>query len=286
MQSMPMPGATPPDPTLSFAAPAAGAHALDAAEVEHFRRRGWVGRYPLLTTADVAQVHRVRDQVVDGFTLPEQLARATQPDAFERRPWFKSMHAHVPLFHDIARHPAIVGRVASLLGPDVMVWGLVTIRSWPGKLHRWHVDVENLRWPGVNAYIGLTDIDERSTLKVVEGTHRIGRPPQAFGVDKDDGVALAAARQQVPDSRVTTVPLSPGEFSLFDGLLWHGSHNTGERERLAMIVHYARPDADVRVPLNFDEPIRWHPTRPPCVMVSGQDRHGINRQVGRPGAAA
>ncbi len=281
----PMPTAGAPAPALQFAAGSAGAHALGMQEVEHFRRTGWVGRYPLLTAEDVSRVHRVRDQVVDGFTLPEQLARATQPDAFERRPWFKSMHAHVPLFHDIASHPAIVGRVASLLGPDVMVWGQVTIRSWPGKQHRWHVDVENLRWPGVNAYIGLTNMDGHSALKVVEGTHRIGRPPQAFGVDKDDAVALAEARKQVPDSRIAAVPITPGEFFLFDGLLWHGSHNTGGLERLAMIVHYARPDADVRVPLNFDEPIQWHPTRPPCALVSGEDRHGVNRLVGRPGTA-
>lgn len=264
---------------------AAGERALSAAEMEHFRRAGWVGRYPLLTPDDVARVHRLRDRVVGHFTTPEQLAQATAPDAFERRPWFKSLHAHVPVFYDIASHPAIVGRVASLLGPDVMVWGQVTILSWPGKRHRWHVDVENLRWPGVNAYIGLTDIDAHSGLKVVEGTHVIGRPPQAFGVDKDDDLALAAARRQVPDSRITTVPLSPGEFFLFDGLLWHGSHNTGERERLAMIVHYARPDAEVRVPLNFDEPIQWHPALPPCALVRGEDRHGVNRLVDRPGAA-
>ena len=286
MQSMPMTGAPPPAPTLSFAAPAAGAHALDAAEVAHFRRTGWVGRYPLLTADDVARVHRLRDRVAEHFTLPEQLALATRPDAFEQRPWFKSLHAHVPLCHDIATHPAIVGRVASLLGPDVMVWGQVAILSWPGKLHRWHVDVENLRWPGVNAYIGLTNMDAHSGLKVVESTQCIGRPPQAFGVDKDDAQALEAARREEPDSRIVSVPLAPGEFFLFDGLLWHSSRNTGVRERLAMIVHYARPDADVRVPLNFDEPIQWHPTRPPCVLVSGQDRHGINRLVGRPGAAA
>jgi len=64
--------------------------------------------------------------------------------------------------------------------------------------------------------------------------------------------------------------------------MWHGSHNSGTLPRIAMITHYARPDARVRVPTNWNEPINWHPARPPCVLVAGEDRAGVNRLVVRP----
>jgi hypothetical protein len=105
--------------------------------------------------------------------------------------------------------------------------------------------------------------------------------PQVFGVT-DDASALAAAKAQALEAKVVRVPVRPGEFFLFHGQLWHGSHNTGDNTRIAMIIHYSRPDARVRIPLNFDDPVRWHPWQPPCVMVSGVDKFQMNRMVGRP----
>ncbi len=255
---------------------------LDAAERGRFERDGWAGPYPLLEAAEVARACALRDQAVARVTQPGQLALATEPEAFEGRPWFKSMHALIPEYYDVASHPAIVTRVASILGPDVIAWGLTLTRSAPGAVHRWHVDIEHLRWPGVSVYIGLQNSSLHSTLKVLSGSQRMAARPQAFGV-QDDASALAAVRPEVPEADIVRVPLQPGEFFLFDGRLWHGSHNTGAKVRIAMIIHYSRPDVRVQIPLNFEEPIRWHESRPPCVLVCGEDRHGVNRLVTRPG---
>src|SRR6201999_106301 len=174
-------------------------------------------------------------------TLPDQLARAVDPQALERKPWFKSMHAMVPEYFDLAGHPAIVGRVASLLGPDLIAWGLTLTRSTPGGVHRWHVDIEHMHWPGVSVYIGLENNDMHSTLKVLDGSHLMGARPQAFGV-KDDASAKAVVEDKTPEAKVVRVPVRPGEFFLFHGQLWHASHNTGSNVRIAMIIHYSRPD--------------------------------------------
>ncbi|HEY3645545.1 MAG TPA: phytanoyl-CoA dioxygenase family protein [Gammaproteobacteria bacterium] len=254
---------------------------LSDEERSGFERAGWVGVYPLLSGDEVRRACALRDQVLPRITSPREVTQATDLQTFERRPWFKSMHALVPEYHEVASHPAIVGRVASLLGPDLIAWGLTLTRSAPGGVHRWHVDIEHMHWPGVSVYIGLENNDLDSTLKVLEGSQRVGARPQAFGVKDDDG-ALATVRSKVPDAKVLRVPVRPGEFFLFHGQLWHASHNTGGNIRVAMIIHYSRPDARVRIPLNFDDPILWHPWQPPCVLVSGHDRHGVNRLVGRP----
>jgi ectoine hydroxylase-related dioxygenase (phytanoyl-CoA dioxygenase family) len=192
------------------------------------------------------------------------------------------MHAYVPEYYDAVCHPAVVGRVASILGPDVIAWGLTLIQSVPGNVHRWHVDVEHRHWDGVSVYMGLENITPQSSLLVVEGSQDIPEPPQAFGQITDDAAALKAARSRVPGAEVRTVGLQPGQFFLFAGRLWHGSHNTGDQVRVAMIAHYSRPDADVRIPLSFDDPVRWHGWRPPCILVAGRDTAGVNRLVGRP----
>jgi ectoine hydroxylase-related dioxygenase (phytanoyl-CoA dioxygenase family) len=73
-----------------------------------------------------------------------------------------------------------------------------------------------------------------------------------------------------------------GEFFIFHGWLWHGSHNRTWRVRTALIAQFTRPDAEVAVPLTYDEPIRWHRHRPPCILVHGSDRFGSNRLVAPP----
>jgi hypothetical protein len=255
---------------------------LSTEERARFEHDGWVGVYPLLSSAEVHRACELRDRLLPRVTHPDQMAQSVHPEAFERRLWFKSMHALAPEYYDVACHPAIVGRVASVLGPDLIAWGLTLTRSAPGGVHRWHVDIEHMHWPGLSVYIGMEHNDQDSTLKVLEGSQRMGARPQAFGVD-DDASALAAVQAKAPEAKIVRTPVQPGEFFLFHGQLWHGSHNTGGKTRIAMIIHYSRPDARVRIPLNFDDPIRWHPSQPPCVLVSGEDRHGVNRLVGRPG---
>jgi ectoine hydroxylase-related dioxygenase (phytanoyl-CoA dioxygenase family) len=251
-------------------------------ERSRFDQAGWVGSYALISPDGVRRLTALRDMVLPRITLPDEMARSEDPQAFARRPWFKSMHVLVPEYYDVASHPDIVGRVASVLGPDLIAWGLTLTRSVPGGVHRWHVDIEHMHWAGVSVYIGLQNNDLASTLKVLEGSQHMGVRPQALDV-KDDASALAAVRNKRRDATILRVPVRPGEFFLFHGQLWHASHNTGDKLRVAMIIHYSRPDAPVRIPLNFDDPIHWHPSQPPCVLVSGEDRYGVNRLVGRPG---
>ena len=254
---------------------------LDAGELARFKERGWVGNFPALAAAEAEAIAGRRALEITRFSYPDNRGLAGGPGAFERRPWFKSMHAYLPDYFALASHPAIVGRVASILGPDLIAWGVTTILMQPGQVHRWHVDLEHVHWEGVSAFIGLQGNTTQTNLKVVTRSQGIGALPQRLGI-RSDADALAACRQADPACALEVMDVQVGEFSLFDGRLWHGSHNTGQTPRTAMIAQYARPDARIRIPLNWDEPIRWHPDPPPCVLVRGQDRHGINRVVTAP----
>jgi len=253
---------------------------LSADEIQHFRAAGWVGAFPLLHAAGAAHVSRVQYELGGQFK-PCDLSQVTSPEHFQRQPWFKSMHAYVPLIAEIAAHPAIVERVADLLGPDVMVWGTSTNVKHPGQTHRWHVDIETRRWRGITAFIGLENLTELTTLKVVSRSHLIGVLPQDAGITSDES-AVACCKARDAAAELVPVRMTTGEFFLFDGLAWHGSHNASAAPRVSLIVQYAAPSAKIEIPVTWDPPVRWMDARPPCLLVKGEDKFGINRIVPPP----
>ncbi|GAB2547558.1 phytanoyl-CoA dioxygenase family protein [Spirosoma aerophilum] len=144
---------------------------LSSQEITQFTRKGWVGAFPLLTPAGVERATDVHYQVEHQF-MPEPLMPTLhRKDAFEQRPWVKSKHVYVAEYNAIVRHPAIVNRVASILGPDLIAWGLSVAVRQPGQKHRWHVDIEHHRWPGLTVFIGLRGSSANSSLNVISGSH-------------------------------------------------------------------------------------------------------------------
>ena len=246
-----------------------------------FARKGWSGPHWLMPAAEARALGALAAECLPLVTDPSRYGSA--PD-FRARPWFKSLHAHVPAFHDLARHPALVAAVTAVLGPDVIAWGVSAMRKGPGDVHPWHVDIEHTAWRGVSVFLGLTGtVAGHSGLKFIGGSHRLG------GLESDgrldDAAALALARTADTECSLDYPPLADGEFLLFDGPVWHASHNSGDTTRIAAILQYAAPSARVRIPLDFRAPVKWHEEGPPCVLVAGTDRFGVNRLVGRPSPA-
>ena len=110
------------------------------------------------------------------------------PDAFDIKPWFKSLHQLIPEFYDLACHPRIVDRVVEAIGPDVIVWGVTVTERQPGQIHRWHVDVEHSEWRGVSVFLGLEGTASGSGLRFIDGSNQIGRMPQDHRVQPPEDV--------------------------------------------------------------------------------------------------
>lgn len=246
---------------------------------DRFAERGWSGPHRLMPATQANALGQIAERCMSLVSDPSTWW--DRPPDFGARPWYKSLHGHVPAFHDLARHPVLVEAVTARLGPDVLAWGVSGMRKAPGERHPWHIDVEHIKWPGVSIFLGLSGtVPQRSGLKFIGGSHRL--PAPQWGLD-DEG-ALAHARAARPDCTLDYPPLGDGEFLLFDGPVWHASHNSGDGVRVAAILQYCAPSARVRIPLSFGEPPVWHDARPPCTLVAGNDRFGVNRIVGRPGS--
>ena len=195
---------------------------------------------------------------------------------FGTRKWFKSLHEIHPIFQALASHPTIARVVTQLLGPDVLVWGVSSKRVKAGKGHRWHVDVEQTLCDGVTVFLGLRNVDQQTTIKVLSGSHRITEIPQDLKLDSDEAV-LTRGRQFCHDCSLDVVDPGDGGFLVLHGRLWHGSNNRSPRDRDAMILQYCAPDQRVRIPLTIDPPIIWSDELPGCALVAGSDRFHINR---------
>src|SRR5438046_1380544 len=97
---------------------------LSAEQLRHFDELGWVGPFSLLSEQGVQAAAECHEWS-NARCLPKgEMPRLSSFDAFTRSPWFKSLHSFVPAFRAICSHPSLAARLISLLGDDVMAWGV------------------------------------------------------------------------------------------------------------------------------------------------------------------
>lgn len=246
--------------------------------------KGWTPAQRLLQPAGAREFARIGQAHRSRLSYPDDWrGNRTTPD-FEARPWFKSLHALVPEFFDLATHPEIIACVRTVLGENLLVWGAALITRRPDQIHRWHVDIEHTAWMGVSVFVALEGVRPfRSGLKFISGSHRLGYGPDA-AYGNDDDTVLGQARRANESCTLDHPPICDGEFMMFSGRVWHGSNNVSGHERHAALIQYTTPSSRVAIPFTWDPPMRWSRHRPPCALASGQDDFHLNRLVSRPSA--
>ncbi|MEM7164407.1 MAG: cupin domain-containing protein [Planctomycetota bacterium] len=244
-----------------------------------FTTNGYAGPVPIFSRTES---HRfLRELLVNTRDAPLDWEKGWAPAS---RPYFA-----------LACHPAILCRLREWLGPDVLLWGAMLIHKNPGVVHAWHTDLESSDPNGktVTVWLALKDCTPESSLQVIPGSHLFGQTVQevraADGMTRGDSGpedALRWAQQRDANSQLMTLATSDGEAVFFDGRLWHGTDNTSTVTRTALLLQYATPETSIRIPMNFDWPYETlpHPL-PPCVLVSGEDHHQVNRIVPGPTAS-
>lgn len=217
------------------------------------------------------------------FLLGPETPKKWRPTPnFDAKPWFKSLHAISPEFFNLAAHPVILESVRAVLGNDILVWGVSVLKRQPGQVHRWHIDVEHIAWKGVSVFVGLSGVrPHQSSLKFITGSHRFRRGPN-YELGEGDDVILAQARGADPECAMDYPAMGDGDFIMFDGPMWHASHNSTSETRYASIIQYTSPSETVAVPLTWNDPIMWANHKPPCILASGTDEFGRNVLIDRP----
>jgi mannose-6-phosphate isomerase-like protein (cupin superfamily) len=242
---------------------------LPAADLKaSFDRNGYVGPIPFLTSAECALL---QDYVKSG-----ELAAPLS--------WTKGLALRDQLIYGIATRPDLLGWLSGLLGRHVYLWGAQLIAKKPGEAHPWHTDIETSLPTGrfVSVWIGVENTSSKSALQYISGSHLIGKPLQQVAherqVDRPERTAqcaLAWAKDAMPDAALVAADVRDGDAILFDGRIWHGSLNSDDKPRRALLLQYAAANQKIRLPdleRTMNWPFAYKAEAPPAIMVLGRAR--------------
>ena len=192
-------------------------------------------------------------------------------------------------------HPDILDMVEQILGPDLIMWGsqVFSKPAGDGLAIPWHQDGQY--WPirplaTVTVWIAIDPARvDNGCMRVIPGTHRQGL--MAHESTDDPGLALnQGLSEPIDEARAVDVELEPGQVSLHDAMIVHGSNaNRSGRRRCGYAIRYMPATSlfDRRVPptriarnqvLDFSQRPIW--------LMRGRDRAGNDFTVGKAAAAA
>jgi non-heme Fe2+,alpha-ketoglutarate-dependent halogenase len=214
---------------------------------------------------------------------------------------------------DLYAHPAIVERVASLLGPDLLMWRSQFFPKYPKMGGTgWHqassylnesMRIATLHPPDIRklfqltAWIAVTDSTrENGCLRFVRGTHRRILPmaveefdPIKHADNKSDrfGTRVLLPFTDVDPSRVVDIEMKAGQMVIFSERLMHGAlpNSSATESRLGMSARYIQPNVRIHNPWVLGEgglDISYLRIRGleldnwRAVEVRGSDRSGVN----------
>ncbi len=176
----------------------------------------------------------------------------------------------------VSTHPRMLDAIAEVLGPDIVLLGTHFFVKYPGQTEAyvaWHQDATY--WglqpaKAVTAWLAIDRADvENGCMRVLPQTHLRGQLPHGTA---DRAGNLLSVNQSInpvsiDESNADDILLNPGEMSLHDGLLVHGSNpNKSSRRRAGFTVRFTSPD--VRLIGNDHQKHAWKP-----MLVRGKDRH-------------
>lgn len=217
---------------------------LRPAEVEQYRRDGYL--FPL-DVFDPAQAAEIKN----GFEQAQAEARGKGLEAELPQLLRTNAHFLLPFVNLVARSPHLLDRVASILGPNLLLWSaeffIKPARS--DKIVSWHQD---LTYWGLGetdneltAWLSLSEVNSDSgCMRFIPGSHQQKILPHR---DTYDAKNLLSRGQEVAvevdENAAVDVLLKPGQVSFHHGRIFHASGpNRKNYDRVGLVFRYLTPE--------------------------------------------
>ena len=193
----------------------------------------------------------------DGFVFPIDVM--SSEEAVSRRRRLESAEARfgrldlkiksylvLLLADELVHHPAILDAVELIIGPDILVWDADFIIkeahdrhfvSWHQDLTYWGLEPDD----EVTAWVALSPSTvESGCVRFVRGTHRGEIVPHVDTFSQDNLLTRGQTVQlEVDESDAVDVVLEPGQISLHNGKLIHGSRpNRSDDRRIGFAIRF------------------------------------------------
>jgi ectoine hydroxylase-related dioxygenase (phytanoyl-CoA dioxygenase family) len=221
----------------------------------------------MLTDEQVESYHR-NGYVTPDYRLPDEVLadiRAAHDRLIKRHPEFSdycsALLAFDTWFLTVARIPEILDMVGQVIGNDIALWNC-SFFAKPARVGTrtpWHQDGEY--WPirplaTCTVWIAVdASTTENGCLRVIPGSHQSKRLAR-HRENNEAGLSLNLELEQseFDESQAQDIVLEPGQASLHDVYLFHGSEpNHSDKPRRGMTLRYM-PTTSVYC---HDEPTRF-----------------------------
>ena len=206
---------------------------LSTGQIERYRREGIA--FPIRVFSE-GEAAGFRDAL-------EQIAKDCGESSLKR---FDSLHLFFDWAYRLVTHEGLLNVVEGLLGNNILVDGTLVFYKPPHDTSfvSWHQDSVYSGWnltPSTSAWIALTPSNRANgCMRIIPGSHKQGLLDHA---NVPGGPNLLKRGEQVEvsvdESRAVDVLLQPGEMSLHDSTIIHGSNpNESDEPRIGFIVRF------------------------------------------------
>lgn len=207
---------------------------LSKQQLEDYERDGFVFPIDVFSPAEVATYRNSFESLLES-------SRHCSPKRFDR------LHLFFEWAHQIVTHDALLDVVEAILGDDILVYGTLVLSKPPhdSRYASWHQDsfYSGLHLtPSTSAWIALTPSHPgNGCMRVIPGSHKLGSLDHE-NVPEDPHLLNRRGERiktDVDESSAVDVALQPGQLSLHQSTIVHGSTpNASSEPRIGFIVRF------------------------------------------------
>ncbi|MDB4338497.1 phytanoyl-CoA dioxygenase family protein [Rubripirellula sp.] len=245
---------------------------LTRSEIEQYNRDGYVSPDFCLDEATLDQIREAHSRLVSHHS--------------EFSDYCSALLAYDTWFLSVARRPEILDMVEQVIGSDFALWNC-SFFAKPAKVGTrtpWHQDGEY--WPieplaTCTVWIALdASTKENGCLRVIPGSHKSRQLAKHNRSDASDvALNLELDEAEFDESEAVDITLKPGEVSLHDVYLYHGSEpNLSDYPRRGMTLRYM-PTSSIYChndETRFEREGRLDMSNRTIYLMRGNDQSGRN----------
>lgn len=216
---------------------------LSPDQVDAYRRDGCLFPLDVFDDSQVADIMAELDQArldAQQQGLESRLTQLLRTNA----------HLLLPFVPRVATSPQLLDRVASILGPDILLWSaeffIKPARS--DKIVSWHQDLTY--WglgetdEELTAWLALSEVNlESGCMRFIPASHRQRIQPHRDTFDP--GNLLSRGQEvalEVDEAEAVHVLLKPGQVSFHHGRIFHASGpNRSDYDRVGLVFRFLTP---------------------------------------------
>ena len=198
---------------------------LTKQQIEQYHDEGFISPIRVISEAKALSIKSQLEEVESQF--PEEINAESR----------NNLHLCFEFLDALAHNPIIVDAMEDLIGPDIALWATVMFIKEPASKHyvSWHQDATYM---GMNStdfptpWIALSPSNlETGCMTMISGSHKqeIHRHEDTFA--EHNILTRGQAIPDVDESKGVDLILEPGEMSIHNGAIIHGSKPNKSQQR-------------------------------------------------------